>query len=53
MVIPYTAFGSTKKITGNPQSDKLAIMHTLKKMALIFDSHIWLNTERNMVNNNV
>ena len=31
VVIPYTAFGSTKKIVRNPQSDKLAIMRTLKE----------------------
>jgi len=31
VVIPYTAFGSTKKIVRNPQSDKLAIMRILKE----------------------
>ncbi|MCI9030719.1 MAG: hypothetical protein HFJ90_11060 [Muribaculaceae bacterium] len=31
VVIPYTAFGSTKKIVRNPQSDKLTIMRILKE----------------------
>lgn len=31
VVIPYTAFGSTKKIVRNPQSDKLVIVRILKE----------------------
>lgn len=31
VIIPYTAFGSTKKILRNPQSDKLAIVRILKE----------------------
>ncbi len=31
VVIPYTAFGSTKKIVRNPKSDKLVIMRILRE----------------------
>lgn len=31
VVIPYTAFGTTKKIVRNPQSDKLVIMRILRE----------------------